>query len=129
MESARFETLQRLIADLRALFEARGIHVDGYGGGSKGGLVWHYDFTEQWPHPPDRASVRVSLWWGPIYVQEQVETVLIYRCAEIFRQGQPSSFKRMSQRSVSVDHLESAGLVPIVDAELDEGRKEIHGAS
>jgi hypothetical protein len=129
MESARLDRLQHLISFARAGLEARGIRVDGYGGDTKEGLVWHYDFAEQWPLPPDRASVRVSLWWGPIYGPEQVEIVRVYRCAEIFRQGHPSFFKRVSERAMSIESLESTSLGSFVHSELDEGGKEIQGAN
>jgi hypothetical protein len=67
------------------------------------------------------------MWWGPIFAPEQLDHVRIYRCAEIFRQGQPSSFKRVSEWTVSVESVEADGLARFVRAALDNGRQEIAG--
>lgn len=127
MASEKLQALSSLIAVERSSIEGRGVRVDGYGGGSQEGPVWHYDFSISWPHPPDRASVRISLWWQH-YAGDEPDQVEVTRAAEIFREGQPSRFKDVAKSEVSVRALLESGLEKLVQDALNEGRAVIGAA-
>jgi hypothetical protein len=125
MQSPVLKALLALVDSDRPALEAAGVRVEGYGGGSPEGPVWHFDFTLQWPLPPQRASVRVSLWWGPGLSDAEEPEVRVQRVAEVFSEGQPSAFRDTAASVVLVDDLLKNGLSGVIRERIEEGKRII----
>lgn len=59
------------------------------------------------------------------YGAEESETFQVCHCAEIFRDGQVSHFKRVGEFPISVESLSVSGFSGLVQDEIVGGRMEI----
>ena len=111
--------LNEQLRSLRPDFESIGLHIDGYSGGSPEGPIWQYQFRKYWSIPPDRASAAVHLSWSD---WPNGGLVHLVRLADIFRQGQISSFKDKRGAVFSLSDFIMKGVREIVEDEIDKAQ-------
>lgn len=112
-------SLDQQLRSVKTELEEAGLQIEGHSGGSQEGPVWMFQFRKVWSIPPDEASAIVHVWWSDWPNGSEVRVV---RLADIYRQGQVSSFKDKAESVLSVSAAISSGVRSIVEAAIEEAR-------